>query len=130
MSVSNINNAISGGVAKSQANTPAVAAQSKQRASQETAAAQQATGPASRVTISDAARSRVAGESASSTAVMSSQQSSQANATATALKFLSSLNSAAGQASTGDRATRLQAGLGALQRTSQANEAVLSHFAS
>jgi hypothetical protein len=59
--------------------------------------------------------------------------SNAARATSTALNFLSALqgaSSASGQASAASRTTQLQASLGALQHTSQANQAVLSHFAS
>ena len=132
MNVSKLNSVVSGGAAKSLEKSSAVAAQATRRVSQDAGATQQTAGPATHVTISGAARSRIAAESAESTAATSAQQSNPSHATLTALNFLSALHaasSASGQTFTANRAAQLQAGLGALQRTGQANEAVLSHFA-
>ena len=130
MSVSNVNNVLSGAAGKSQDKSSAVAAQATQQATQDSGSSkqQQGAGPAARVTISGAARNRVAAQSATT----STEQTQSAHATSTAEKFLAALqgtSSASGQTSVADRTSQLQAGLGALQRTSQTNEAVLSHFA-
>jgi len=127
MSVSNVNNVLSGATGKSQGKSSAVAAQATQQASQDSGSSkqQQGAGPAARVTISGDARSRVAAQSATT----STEQTQSAS---TAQKFLAALqgaSSASGQTSVADRTSQLQAGLGALQGTSQTNEAVLSHFA-
>ncbi len=133
MSVSNINNVLSSGAPKSVEKASAASPQGARRTSEDVRATQTTASPASRVSISGAARDRIAAEHASIATTSSSAQPFSTHAASSAVKFLSSLYGASNtSASTSavDHRTQLQAGLGALQRTSQANEAVLNHFQS